>query len=66
MDRELAVVVRVDTAADASATVSGRLESPYGGHRFVGWLDLLGQLEAVIDRAMRSPGGVDDARDVRG
>ena len=51
MSREVSVVVHVDTDALTDSTVSGRIESPFGDRRFVGWLDLLGQLEDVFDRA---------------
>jgi hypothetical protein len=49
MSREVAVVVRVDT--DRPSAPTGQVESPFGDHRFVGWLELMGYLEDVIDRA---------------
>jgi hypothetical protein len=55
MSREVAVVVRVETHAPSSSTVSGQIESPFGAHRFVGWLELMGHLEDVIDRARQAP-----------
>jgi hypothetical protein len=55
MSREVAVVVRVETRPSSSATVSGRIESPFGAHAFVGWLELMGHLEDVVDRARAAP-----------
>lgn len=51
MSHEVSVVLHVDTDAPSMSTVSGRIESPFGDQLFVGWLDLLGQLEDVVDRA---------------
>ena len=35
--------------------VSGRLESRYGRQDFSGWLELLGTLETLVDRARAFP-----------
>jgi hypothetical protein len=51
MSHEVAVVVRVETREPRPTTVSGRIESPFGDHSFVGWLELLGHLEDIVDRA---------------
>ena len=45
------MVLHVVTGTDAAPVVCGRIESPDGQGSFHGWLDLLGQLEAVIDHA---------------
>ena len=37
--------------AGAGSPVRGELQSPYGRDSFWGWLELLGRLEALIDRA---------------
>jgi hypothetical protein len=55
MSREVAVVVRVETDPSSSSTVSGRIESPFGAHSFVGWLELMGHLEDLVDRARATP-----------
>ena len=50
-EREVIVVLRVETSGTSSTGVSGRIESPDGEASFHGWLDLLGKLEAVVDHA---------------
>ena len=50
-EREVTVVLHVDTDAVLAQGVSGRMETSEGVTPFHGWLDLLGKLEAVVDRA---------------
>jgi hypothetical protein len=51
--QELDVVVRftVGRAAGVGMAVRGEVRSRYGSQSFWGWLELLGQLEALVDRA---------------
>jgi hypothetical protein len=49
-EREVTIVLRVDLGSAVSG-VSGTIRSPYGEAPFHGWLDLLGRIEAVADRA---------------
>ena len=51
--RELHVVLRfaVEAGGTAGSPVRGELQSLYGRDPFWGWLELLGQLEALVDRA---------------
>jgi hypothetical protein len=48
---EIDIVVSVDTGPCDAATVRGSVESRYGRRPFAGWLDLLGQLEQLVERA---------------
>ena len=50
---ELSVVLRfeVEPGADPGSAVRGEVRSPYGRRPFWGWLELMGELEALIDRA---------------
>ncbi len=48
---EFSVTLVVDAAARRTGAMRGRVESCYGHSAFSGWLDLLGQLEALVDRA---------------
>ena len=48
---EFNVKLVVDPDVRASSIVRGRVESCYGQHAFSGWLELLGQLEGLVDRA---------------
>lgn len=50
MRYEVGVTLQVDTARENEA-VTGRVQSRYGTQTFSGWLELLGQLEALIDHA---------------
>lgn len=52
---ELSVILRVDDNARSSAAVQGDVESRYGRQSFTGWLELLGHLEALVDRARADP-----------
>lgn len=56
--REVTVVLHMDAGTVPAPVVCGRIETPEGEASFHGWLDLLGQLEAVVDRAReREDGG---------
>lgn len=48
------VVLRMDDGT-RPGTVHGEVESRYGREAFSGWLELLGQLEALVDRARGDP-----------
>jgi hypothetical protein len=55
---EVSVTLRVDAAARHPETVRGEVESRYGRQTFSGWLELLSQLEALVDRARSDPSRV--------
>lgn len=58
MAHELSVVLRFEVEpADPGSAVRGEVRSPYGRRPFWGWLELLGQLEALLDRAAAEGGG---------
>lgn len=48
---EVTVTLRIDAGARHPEPVRGDLESRYGRESFSGWLELLGHLEALVDRA---------------
>jgi hypothetical protein len=52
---EVSVVLRVDDSPRGSSLVQGEVESRYGRQSFSGWLELLGHLEALVDRARTDP-----------
>ncbi len=56
MRYEVNVILRVDDNSREPATVEGEIESRYGRQSFSGWLELLGRLEAIADRARAEPG----------
>ena len=51
--RELSVVLRfeVELGAEPGSAVRGEVRSAYGRRSFWGWLELMGELEALVDRA---------------
>ena len=55
MRYEVNVILRVDPKSRASETVRGEVESRYGRQSFSGWLELMGHLEAIVDRARAEP-----------
>jgi len=52
---EVSVILRVDDNPRGSTLVQGEVESRYGRQSFSGWLELLGQLEELVDRARNDP-----------
>lgn len=52
---EVSVILRVDENPRSPASVKGDLKSRYGRQSFSGWLELLGHLEALVDRARADP-----------
>jgi hypothetical protein len=52
---EVSVILRVDDNPRGSTLVQGEVESRYGRQSFSGWLELLGHLEALVDRARTDP-----------
>jgi hypothetical protein len=52
---EVSVILRVDDNPPGSTLVQGEVESRYGRQSFSGWLELLGHLEALVDRARADP-----------
>jgi hypothetical protein len=52
---EVSVILRVDDNPRGTSLVQGEVESRYGRQSFSGWLELLGQLEALVDRARTDP-----------
>jgi len=48
---EFNVTLVVDAASCTPSAMRGRVESCYGQQTFSGWLELLGQLEGLVDRA---------------
>jgi hypothetical protein len=52
---EVSVILRVDDSQRGSSLVQGEVESRYGRQSFSGWLELLGHLEALVDRARTDP-----------
>ena len=55
MRYEVSVILRVEDTPPGSTLVQGELESRYGRQSFSGWLELLGHLEALVDRAQTDP-----------
>lgn len=55
MRHEVSVTLRIDAGTRHPERVRGELESRYGRESFSGWLELLGHLEAVVDRARNDP-----------
>ena len=55
MRYEVSVILRVDDNPQGSTLVQGEVESRYGRESFSGWLELLGHLEALVDRARTDP-----------
>jgi hypothetical protein len=53
---EVRVVVHLVPPATADAAVRGEIESPDGKRRFTGWLDLMGQLEALVEESQVAAG----------
>ncbi len=51
MRYEVNVILRVDDSVRGAPAVRGEVESRYGRQSFAGWLELLGHLEALVDRA---------------
>jgi hypothetical protein len=56
---EVRVTIKVDVCSPPGG-VSGRLESRYGRQSFSGWLELLGTLETLVDRARDDAGRAED------
>jgi hypothetical protein len=52
---EVSVILRVDDSPPGSTLVQGEVESRYGRLPFSGWLELLGHLEGLVDRARTDP-----------
>jgi hypothetical protein len=51
----VSVVVHLDADPATETRISGQVESRYGTQEFTGWLDLLGQLEALVERCRQEP-----------
>ncbi len=51
----MSVILRIDDSPRGSTLVQGEVESRYGRQTFSGWLELLGHLEALVDRARTDP-----------
>jgi hypothetical protein len=52
---EVNIKLRVDDHPDGDTTVSGEVRSRYGRQTFSGWLELLGHMETVVERARNDP-----------
>ena len=66
MRYEVNVILRVDDSARGAPAVRGEVESRYGRQSFAGWLELLGHLEALVDRARAEPARAAVRRDAEG
>lgn len=66
MRYEVNVILRVDDSVRGAPAVRGEVESRYGRQAFAGWLELLGHLEALVDRARAEPAREAVRRDLEG